>query len=57
MNEGLAKRMSQTSKEFRLWEGKVFNTKMEKNTSSSPVLLLLQSGDHHLVITKGDCED
>lgn len=30
MYEGLAKRMIQTSKEFRLWEGKVFNPKMEK---------------------------
>lgn len=31
MYGGLVKRMSQTLKEFRLWEGKVFNTKMEKN--------------------------
>lgn len=38
-------------------KGKVFNTKMEKNISSSPVLLLPQSGDHHLVITKGNCVD
>lgn len=30
MYMGLVKRTSQTLKEFRLWEGKVFNTKMEK---------------------------
>lgn len=30
-------------KELRLWEGKVFNARMEKCISSSPVLMPLQS--------------
>lgn len=40
-------------KELRLWERKVFNARMEKCISSSPVLLPLQSGDHCLVTGKG----
>lgn len=59
MYGGLVKRMSQTLKEFRLSEGNIFNTKMEKyiKVSSSPVLLLLQSGDHVLISRKGDYVD
>lgn len=59
MYGGLVKRMSQTLKEFRLSEGNIFNTKMEKyiKVSSSPVLLLLHSGDHVLVSRKGDYVD
>lgn len=56
MYGSLVKRVSQTLKELRLWEGEVFNTKMERNISSS-LVLLLQSGDHCPVTRKGDCVD
>lgn len=40
---GLVQRMSQTLKEFRLWEGKVFNTKMgKKNRQPSSCCLFNQ---------------
>lgn len=45
MYGGLIKRMSQTLKEFKLWEGKAFNTKMEK-VCPHPQSCFLQSGDH-----------
>lgn len=57
MYGGLIKRMSQTLKEFRLWEGNIFHTKMGKKYILIPILRLLQSGDHCLVTVKGEGVD